>query len=215
MTSERPTKDSRNRLFVEGADDFHVICALVRKSGVQWTPSDPLIPFAPNTNGHANAISQAFVAVKSLTHPRVGLVVDADTKPSQRWEQINHALKAFGASLPDNYDDGAVVVLEDERRFGVWMMPHAGQPGAVEGLVESLVPDSPLKIYATNATRDARNHGAIFADKDLTKAQLRAWLAWQRDPGAPYGRAIDTGFLSGSSDAADALVRWFKKLYLE
>lgn len=216
MTSDRPTKDSRQRLFVEGADDFHVICALVRKSGVKWTARDPRIPFAPNTNGDVNAISQALVALKSLTHPRVGLVVDADTNPSQRWEQINRQLQAFGASLPDDHRNGAVVALQGGHRVGVWMMPHGGHPGAIESLVASLVPDSSLKEHADVATQQAREqHGANFEDKDLEKARLRTWLAWQKAPGAPYGRAIDAGYLLASSGAADALVRWFHELYME
>ena len=71
------------------------------------------------------------------------------------------------------------------------MMPQGGQPGAVEAFVATLIPDSPLKQHADAATTQARSHGAIFADKDLEKARLRAWLAWQRVPGAPYGRAIE------------------------
>lgn len=77
--SGRPSKDSTdNRLYVEGADDFHVICALVRKAGITWTATDARIPLAPNTNGDKDALEKAAVAVKNRT-PCVGLVIDADT----------------------------------------------------------------------------------------------------------------------------------------
>jgi hypothetical protein len=80
----RPDKSAKNRLFVEGADDFHVICALVRGAGISWTSSDPQIPFAPGTSGDRNAIKEARVAFKAGSHPRIGLVVDADADPSKR-----------------------------------------------------------------------------------------------------------------------------------
>ena len=88
MRLERPSKDStRNRLYVEGADDFHVIRALVRKPGVTWTAKDARIPFAPDTNGDASALAKAVIAAKNLD-PRVGLVIDGDAQPASRWQEI-------------------------------------------------------------------------------------------------------------------------------
>ena len=214
MKLERPSKDStRNRLYVEGADDFHVVCALVRKSGVAWTARDSRIPYAPDTNGDANALAKAVLAAKNLD-PRVGLVIDGDAQPAARWQEIRRRFHALGVELPADYPGDGFIVAVDDRRLGVWMMPHGGQPGAVEAFVATLVPDSRLAQHANAATSQARSHGATFADKDLEKARLRTWLAWQKAPGAPYGRAIDEGFFSSSSPMADALVRWFHALYL-
>jgi hypothetical protein len=215
MRLDRPSKEStRNRLYVEGTDDFHVVCALVRKSGVTWTAKDSRIPFAPDTNGDANALAKAVLAVKNLD-PRVGLVIDGDAQPVARWTRIRRKFHALDVELPETYpNDGVIASLEDGQRLGIWMMPHGGQPGAVEALVATLVPDSTLEQHADDATARARTLGATFADKDVEKARLRAWLAWQEAPGAPYGRAIDEGFLASSSPMADALVRWFHELYL-
>lgn len=216
MSSRRPNKAStRNRLYVEGADDFHVVCALVRKSGVTWQASDPRIPYAPFTNGDANAIKQAVVAAKNQT-PRVGLVVDGDAAPSRRWHELRREFMRIGRQLPETYaPDGVITSFVPGCRLGVWMMPYGGRPGAVEALVASLVPDSPLEQHARSATEKAREVGADFADKDLDKARLRAWLSWQRAPGAPYGRAIDAGFLRSSSSMTTALVVWFRRLFLD
>ena len=215
MRLDRPRKEStRNRLYVEGADDFHVVCALVRKSGVPWTAKDSHIPFAPDTNGDANALAKAVLAAKNLD-PRVGLIIDGDAQPASRWQEIRRRFHAPGVELPEAYsDDGVIVSVHGDRRIGVWMMPHGGRPGAVEAFVATLISDSPLEQHANAATEQARALGASFADKDLEKARLRTWLAWQRAQGAPYGRAIDEGFLASSSPMADALVRWFHELYL-
>jgi hypothetical protein len=215
MKLDRPSKDSTpNRLYVEGADDFHVVCALVRKSGVMWTAVDLRIPYTPDTNGDAKALATAVLSVKNRD-PRVGLVIDGDSNPVARWHEVRRRFQAVGVTLPEAYgSDGVVISTDGDRRLGVWMMPHAGQPGAVEAFVATLIPASPLKQHADASTDQARNIGATFADKDLEKARLRTWLAWQKAPGAPYGRAIDEGFLVSSSPMADALVRWFRELYL-
>lgn len=216
--SDRPSKNSTdNRLYVEGADDFHVICALVRKAGVAWTATDARIPLAPNTNGDKDALEQAAVAVKNRT-PCVGLVIDADTDARGRWREIKTAFAAV--ELPEVYpDDGLVTPFDrsDEApgRLGIWIMPRGGLSGAIEVFLDSMVPGSSLKTHAYDATDQARRqHGATFADKDVAKAKLRAWLAWQQAPGAPYGRAIDLGYLSAHSDWAKELVEWFRRVYL-
>jgi hypothetical protein len=216
--SDRPDKSARNRLFVEGADDFHVICALVKKAGVSWTRADQQIPFAPGTSGDRNAIKEARVAFKA-GHPRVGLVVDADVDPRSRWAGLKREFDEFTQApcslvLPSDYPDSGVIAdSQDGRRLGIWIMPDGKQSGAVEGLLASLVPRNDLWIHATESTHLARLKGALFADKDHTKAELRAWLAWQQAPGSPYGRAIELGYLGASSPLAGMLVNWFKKLF--
>lgn len=214
-----PDKSAINRLYVEGADDFHVICALARRGGVSWTNDDPGIPFAPKTSGDKDAIKQARTAVKAGTHRRVGLVVDANGDPEARWATIRAAFAEFeaapfGFTLPATYPTEGVVAEGHERSFvGVWMMPGDNRPGAVESFLDSLVPRTELWSHAVEATHAARAKGALFPDKDLLRAQLRAWLAWQKTPGAPYGRAIDSGYLASTSPQADALVAWFRRLF--
>jgi hypothetical protein len=212
--SDRPDESAPNRLYVEGADAFHVVCALARKAGIRWTKADTRVPFAPSTNGNADAQRQALIAVKAL-HPCVGLVLDGDDAPRSRWESVRKEFGALGIVLPDTCPAGGAMVGTEGRRVGIWLMPGEGRPGAVEGLVESLVPFplAGLWPHAVEATKAARTLGAAFADKDLAKSQLRAWLAWQAAPGAPYGRAIERGFLNAESPTARALVTWFRQLF--
>lgn len=218
--SSRPDKNARNRLFVEGADDFHVICSLVRGAGVAWTSTVPAIPYAPETNGDKKAIKEARVAFKSAGHPRVGLVVDADADPKARWASLKKEFDEFasapcGLILPPQYPEaqGVIADSQDGRRLGIWIMPDGLQPGAVEGFLTSLVPQTALWTHAVDATREASTQGAAFVAKDRLKAQLRAWLAWQEAPGSPYGRAIELGYLGSSSPLAGTLVAWVRRLF--
>lgn len=218
--SSRPDKNARNRLFVEGADDFHVLCALVRGAGVTWTSATPAIPYAPETNGDKKAIKEARVAFKSAGHPRVGLVVDADADPQARWASLKGEFEEFaqapcGLTLPPEYPEerGVIADSQDGRRLGIWIMPDGRQPGAVEGFLTSLVPQTDLWAHAVAATRQASAQGAVFKENDRLKAQLRAWLAWQEKPGPPYGRAIELGYLGSSSPLAGTLIAWVRQLF--
>lgn len=216
MSVSRPSQDStKNRLIVEGADDFHVVRALVMKSETTLTAIDPRVPWTPQPNGDRRAIQTAVTTLKNLA-PRVGLVIDADTDPQKRWGEVQRAFAKIGVELPPRYiESGYVEDIDDERRLGIWMMPDGNRPGAIETFLADLVPDGPLKDHADEAVTRARELGAKFADKDREKARLRTWLAWQKNPGATYGLAIDCGFLSTSSSAADNLVGWFRRLYLD
>jgi hypothetical protein len=217
MNSSAPTRDALNRLFVEGADDFHVVCALVRRDGVDWSNHDPRIPYSPRTSGDHDAIRQAEVASR-LPGVTIGLVIDADDNAGQRWASVKHAFnnsEQYGLNLPDDYlPEGVVTSGSDGRRLGIWMMPYELQPGAVEDLLISLVPPGPLWDHAVASTDGACVLGAQLPGRKLTKAQLRAWLAWQNEPGSPYGRAIEQNLLSGRSQHSDTLAAWFRRLYL-
>jgi hypothetical protein len=216
MNRGRPSPDSnKSRLAVEGADDFHVVCALVMKSEPTLVALDPRVPWTPKPNGDKQAIKTAVTELKNLA-PRVGLVIDADTDPQKRWREVQRRFGKIGVRLPPEYPAGGYVEdVDDERRLGIWMMPYGDQPGALEAFLATLVPDGDLKDYVDQAVTRAREIGATFADKDLEKARLRTWLAWQQTPGVPYGLAIECGFLSSSSPWADDLVTWFRRLYLD
>jgi hypothetical protein len=47
------------------------------------------------------------------------------------------------------------------------------------------------------------------------KAELHAWLAWQEDPGLPFGAAIQRKVFSSESASAMAFLGWFNRLFIE
>ncbi|WP_420441941.1 DUF3226 domain-containing protein [Candidatus Palauibacter sp.] len=55
--------------------------------------------------------------------------------------------------------------------------------------------------------------GAFFPDAKTSKAVLHAWLAWQQEPGRPYGLAIKSGYLRHDSVTAERFVAWFRQLF--
>ena len=155
-------------------------------------------------------------AVTTGTGTRVGFVIDADRSLQRSWSDIKAELLEAGVDTPDRIPrDGFVGdSREFETRVGVWIMPDNTDSGAIESFLRSLVPGSdPLWQHAHTATIAALDLGASFRLTDKWKAVLRAWLAWQRNPGLTYGVAIREKYFMARSGAADAFIAWFRRLY--
>ena len=91
--------------------------------------------------------------------------------------------------------------------------PTIGEPERWRNFLKDLIEEAdPLLPHAESATGTARELGARFGDADARKAVLHAWLAWQRNPGRPYGVAIKARFFRHDSDAAMRFVAWFGRL---
>ncbi len=43
---------------------------------------------------------------------------------------------------------------------------------------------------------------------------MHTWLAWQSEPGEPYGTAIRAGYLNASVPQVDGLAAWLERLFL-
>ena len=109
---------------------------------------------------------------------------------------------------------------EYRAKVGVWLMPDNRQEGdrgegTLERFLETLVQEAdPLLPHARDATRRAKTeHGASYPDGDVKKAVLHAWLAWQEEPGLPYGTAIKARYFRHDSPVAESFVGWFRRVF--
>lgn len=93
-------------------------------------------------------------------------------------------------------------------------MPDNQHDGKLETFLKSLISEHDVLIeHATEATDTAKQLGAEFAESDHLKATIHAWLAWQEDPGVPYGTAIRAKYFRHDSPVAGVFVAWFKQLF--
>ena len=93
-------------------------------------------------------------------------------------------------------------------------MPDNQQRGALEEFLIDLIPkDDCLLSLAESSTNEAREKGAKFSETKHQKAVLHTWLAWQKDPGRPYGWAITSRFFRHDSPTAQTFVTWYKRLF--
>lgn len=216
----------KTRLHVEGRDDLHVIADLLKGHGFQQDqePRDVQIDdAAKGDEGHGRAKLLALIktAVKASTGSAVGFVVDADESASSTWDAIRSRIEeamnevSGPSKLPKALPaDGLIVdVAELKSRIGVWIMPDNNAPGILEDFLKSLVKSNDKLIsHAESATDEAVKLGATFSAVAMPKAMIHAWLAWQKQPGCPFGIAIKSRYFDGNSPTAKKFVDWVNKL---
>jgi len=145
-----------------------------------------------------------------------GLILDADATDGKRVADRWGSLSKLDIGLPDAPPTaGWVNEPRNGLRVGVWLMPDNENEGALERFLTGLVPEGSSWNYAEQVVEVARrDHHAEFAERHTAKARLHTWLAWRREPGRPYGRAIAAGdFDVTRTDLPRRFVDWMIRLY--
>lgn len=204
---------SRSReLFVEGSDDQHAIGQLLVRRGF-----DPLaLPGFKESGSKKEVLRAIAVAVRAATGGSVGFVLDANDDPQATWESAASHLRNVGVETPTEMPaDGFWGESEDYgTRVGVWLMPDNRRTGALEAFLQDLIEEGDTLLpHAEDATRRAKKLGARFGGTAAPKAVLHTWLAWQKEPGRPYGVAIKARYFGASGPAADRFVTWFENVF--
>jgi hypothetical protein len=154
--------------------------------------------------------------IKAQLTRRVGLMLDADSDPAARYERIRSRCIELFPDLPEQLpQSGLVTTNEDKKRLGVWIMPDNSSSGYLESFLRFLVPTEfePLWNLAINSVTEARTLGAACRSVDIPKANLHTWLAWQEEPGRPFGVALTAKILDPFAPNAGPFVTWFRDLY--
>jgi hypothetical protein len=93
-------------------------------------------------------------------------------------------------------------------------MPDNQSCGMLEDFAQMLLStDDRLWERAKTAVAAIPQEDRLFAEVHLAKAFMRTWLAWQKEPGMPVGRAIQKGKLNGRADVGQRLVDWHRTLF--
>ncbi|KKZ15405.1 MAG: hypothetical protein TH68_00535 [Candidatus Synechococcus spongiarum 142] len=213
----------RSKLYVEGTDDIHVVRHLLHRHGIDIlyrhgidTNKPENVPEIKETNGIEKLLGRIKTDIQVSNDRSVGFVLDADDTPPDRWSAVRGRLREVGMNPPETMpDNGYVDDSEKYRaRVGVWLMPGNQQAGALEEFLADLVPEGNLLLeLAKSSTEEARSKGATFPDSKRSKAVLHTWLAWQTDPGLPYGSAIKAHFFRHDSPVATAFITWYRRLF--
>lgn len=203
----------RKVLLVEGIDDEHVMKHIC-------TNRD--IPHLDEVKEHGNdkELLRAIPVQINLSEEEgdvVGIVIDADTDLRARWQSIRDRLVEVGyQGVPDAPDPNGTIVDPPDNsllpRAGVWIMPDNKTPGILEDFLQYLIPKSDALFNHAVDSVDSLPEQR-FKDRHRPKALIHTWLAWQANPGRPYGTAITARFLDPDLPQADVLASWLKRLF--
>ena len=223
------TENERSVLRVEGPDDLHVLVHLLLRHGIdhdQWAWFPSIVTAGEGADapgdGRIALLRGVRTAVRLSEGKAVGFVLDADDSVENTWRAISNRLERAGVVPPPTIPVEGFVGESGEynTRVGVWLMPDNQQEGVrgegtLERFLEALVQGAdPLLPYAREATTQAKAvHGAGYPNGDVRKAMLHAWLAWQEEPGLPYGTAIRARYFRHDSPVAKRFVTWFRRVF--
>lgn len=202
-------------LLVEGDDDRHVVWALCQAHDL---PEG----FAVEGKGGITPLLSGLPVylMNPDRYPQVGILLDADTDLSARWNSIAHWLQTAGYSLPPDLPADGLVLNHpagDGPRVGVWLMPDNRLPGMLEDFVCLLIPNGDdLALEVDSALGVIESKGVQrYTHQHHPKAFIHTWLAWQEEPGKPMGSAITRRYLDPTSAQAESFVAWLRRLFVE
>jgi len=218
-------KNAPHRLLVEGSDDFHTIIHLLKRHYLDWDTGPTKEVCVVDCKGYMHLLDALEVVPVQKPGGRLGFVVDADTDPGCRWSSLRGKLSSAGVDLPEGAKPGEVFFdfPVHTNRLGFWLMPDNSHPGTLEHFLEMLIPDSQKALWehARTATDRAVELKAPFWNKESPnhnlrkKAEIHALLAWQKDPGNPFGTAMKAEVFRHDSQEATQFLAWFRRLFLE
>ena len=93
-------------------------------------------------------------------------------------------------------------------------MPDNTLPGMLEHSVSFLGADKdPLWGIADGCLDDIPVDQRQFIPEHRIKAHIHTWLAWQQEPGTPFGSAIAKRYLAADAPHARQLIAWIRRLF--
>ena len=93
-------------------------------------------------------------------------------------------------------------------------MPNNQVPGILEDFLRFLVPDGDgLLAHVEQSMGSIPADQRRFSDLRKSKARIHTWLAWQKEPGKPFGQAISARYLDPNLPAADTFAAWLIRTF--
>ncbi|HYT27447.1 MAG TPA: DUF3226 domain-containing protein [Ktedonobacteraceae bacterium] len=219
----REDEAQNNLLLVEGKNDQHVIWSLLEYYHVpelfEVKPLDGISKLQETSENEVIRLLESFeVQLTKLVEGKLGIIVDADTDLSARWQSLNGILISLGYnSIPEKpVPDGTVIRQAGKPVVGIWLMPDNKIPGMLEDFVGFLRPEGdllwPMVDEAVLNVKSLEEEHR-FRNVHESKARIHTWLAWQKEPGKPMGQAITARYLDADAPHAQQLITWIRRLF--
>ncbi len=209
----------KGQLVVEGLDDKHVVWAFCKKFNLPETFE------VVDTEGYDNLRDGLDERILSGSFEKLGIIVDADSDISSRWQSLSDVLKAFGYILPNAPNpSGTILNHPDANSFyplqiGIWLMPNNQMAGMLEDFLGKIIEsdDSLLPIAKKSLEKvKLEIHESLrFSNSHYSKALIHTFLAWKEPPGKPFGQAINANFFNEKTELLNQFLNWLKLLFEE
>ena len=206
-------KQSSEQVWVEGPNDLYVTAGLW-EAVKQQNPLDRF--FLRKADGYKQLLKLLPTVLTPDNPGPVGLIVDADEDFASRWQSLTYRLSEIGYQIPSNMEaSGLILQQKDLPRLGVWIWPDNGSSGLLEDFLRVLIPanDKLLDLAEKTLMHINAEGWQRFSDPKKPKALIHTWLAWQANPGPPFGQAIKSRYLQATHPLAQRFIDWLDRLF--
>ena len=200
-------------LLVEGQDDKHVLLHICQHHDIP----QPVDVVACGSDDRLLENLQARSIALSDEGDVLGAVIDADTNLDNRWQSVSKRLTCAGYQDVPLQPNPCGTILQSPigtilPKAGIWIMPDNQTSGILEDFLRFLVPSpNDLMNHAVSCVESITD--PLFRPTDRPKAIMHTWLAWQKNPGRPFGTAITSRFLDPNVSQVEVLVEWLQQLF--
>lgn len=198
-------------LLVEGINDKHVIKNLLKTYEIEIEIRDK--------EGISNILATLKTEVDA-NEDFLGIVVDANSSLDSRWQSLTDRLKdkeiGYKKVSAKPVENG--LILERQGflpKLGIWVMPNNKLVGKIENFIRLLVAEEKENLWqiVEKVVSEIPAEEKLFADKDIIKAQVHTFLAWQDEPGRPMGESITRRYFQTDAPEAINFVDWIRRLF--
>jgi hypothetical protein len=216
---------SKQLLIVEGKDAI-VLSVLLGQKGIgnpkgYENKAKREKEFIKNGEGYQGAISAFREAVESQDYSNIGIIIDANDKgAASRWKEIRHILtKQYDTSellKADAQKNGKLISQTDASTIGIWIMPDNENEGYLEHFISELVPpkdENWQHVEVVMADLQKQKYCKLTKSK-IGKAKLHTWLAWQKEPGKPFGTAMQAEYFDVNAPIVQPFLDWFSATFV-
>ncbi len=206
-------------ILYEGSDEKHVLYHLINMIFNMDVFDFIDYPDDDEIKGYSQLLEKLPVHIKGSEKKPIGVIIDANTSLSARWESIRNILiKANYSNIPAAPDsDGTIIVDESPKLpdIGIWIMPDNSSEGMLENFIRQLIPekDGLISIADQSVQNLIDTEKNLFKIVHKSKAEIHTWLAWQKEPGTPMGQAITKQYLDTNKELAKKFIGWFDNLF--
>ena len=198
-------------LLVEGRDDEHVMVRICLEHQVE-------IPEVEYCDNDSQLLTEFPIRIELLDQEDVlGVVIDADVNVLGRWQSIFNRLAAVG------YVDVPGSRTQVEPSLSRWLADCCRRWAS--GSCPTIKIQAnwrtfwhfwcllPIPIGSMHSRVWTSLEHPRFRSVDRSKAVIHTGLAWQRNPGRPFGTAIRSRFLNSDAPQARQLANWLRVLF--
>jgi hypothetical protein len=214
-------------LLVEGKDDLNVIAHILKANGhegkIHIKDQEGVTNIQNNleVNIFEQLLEDFKTELKQSELKILGIVVDANGNAQSRWKSLANKLKDLNyEDVPKNANPNGTILKNNKTGLppiGVWLMPNNVDSGMLEDFVGLLIPNEQENLWklAENTVSSIPDKERRFSKEPdhSSKAKIHTYLAWQKDPGKPFGVAIREKFLDVNAQNAGNLMNWLTELF--